>query len=291
MDKTTSLEGAVGHLRNGMTIGIGGWGARRKPMALVRAIIRAGLKDLTIVAYGGPDVGMLCAAGCVRKVVFGFVTLDVVALEPYFRKAREQGGIDVMELDEGMLQLGLRAAAMQVPFLPTRVGLGTALMDINPDLKTVVSPYADEEVLVAMPALPLDAALVHVNRADKLGNTRIEGGDPYFDEQLVRAAAFTIVTAERVESRIEDQTLAAARNSYFERSFVRAVVETPAGAHPTSCAPEYGWDSDAIQSYVASAKTDEAFLSYRAQLGADENEYMHGIGGEAHVRSLQLHAL
>ena len=291
MNKTMSLEDAVSHLRNGMTIGIGGWGARRKPMALVRAIVRAGLKDLTLVAYGGPEVGMLCAAGCVRKLIFGFVTLDVVALEPYFRKAREEGQIEIMELDEGMLQLGLRAAAMQVPFMPTRVGLGTALMDINPDLKTIVSPYADAEVLVAMPALKLDAALVHVHRADKLGNTRIEGGDPYFDEQLVRAAGFTIVTAERVEDRIEDRALASARQGYFERSFVRAVVETPAGAHPTACAPDYGWDGEAIQRYVASAKSEGAFESYRAQLGADESDYLQKIGGEAHVRSLPLHAL
>ena len=97
-------------------------GPRRKPMALVREIARSNLKDLTIVAYGGADVGLLCAADKVRKVVFGFVSLDVIPLEPHFRRAREQGRVDVLELDEGMLQLGLRAAAARLPFLPTRAG-------------------------------------------------------------------------------------------------------------------------------------------------------------------------
>src|SRR3990172_2377756 len=106
-----------------MTIGVGGWGSRRKPMSLVRAICRSGLKDLTVVSYGGPDVGLLCAAGKVRKVVFGFVTLDSIPLEPHFRRARESGAIEAVELDEGMLYWGLYAAGLRLPFLPTRAGL------------------------------------------------------------------------------------------------------------------------------------------------------------------------
>src|SRR5213593_5173408 len=93
----------VAELADGMTIGIGGWGSRRKPMSLVRTIARSSLKDLTVVSYGGPDVGILCAARKVRRVVFGFVTLDSIPLEPHFRAARESGSIEAKELDEGML--------------------------------------------------------------------------------------------------------------------------------------------------------------------------------------------
>jgi glutaconate CoA-transferase subunit A len=89
----------IGELRDGMTIGIGGWGARRKPMALVRELLRSPLKDLTVVSYGGPDVGLLCAAGKIRKLIFGFVSLDVIALDPHFRAARESGALEVMEID------------------------------------------------------------------------------------------------------------------------------------------------------------------------------------------------
>ena len=88
MDKQMSTAEIVGQLRDGMTIGIGGWGPRRKPMALVREILRSDLKDLTVVAYGGADVGMLCAAGKIKKLIFAFVSLDFIPLEPYFRTVR-----------------------------------------------------------------------------------------------------------------------------------------------------------------------------------------------------------
>jgi glutaconate CoA-transferase subunit A len=125
MDKTTTASDAIATLSDGVTIGIGGWGPRRKPMALIREILRSDLKDLTVVSYGGADVGMLCASGKIRKLVFAFVSLDFIPLEPYFRKARQDGDIDILEIDEGMLLLGLRAAAMGSPFIPTAVGLGT----------------------------------------------------------------------------------------------------------------------------------------------------------------------
>ncbi len=119
MNKQMTAADAVAHLRDGMTIGFGGWGPRRKPMAVVREILRSPVKDLTVVAYGGPEVGMLCAEGKVKKLVFGFATLDAIPLEPYYRKAREAGGLELLEVDEGMFQWGLRAAAMRLPFLPT----------------------------------------------------------------------------------------------------------------------------------------------------------------------------
>ena len=111
-----------------MTIGIGGWGSRRKPMALVRAILRSALRDLTIVSYGGPDVGLLVAAGKVRRLVYGFVSLDSIPLEPHFRRARQRGAIELTELDEGMLHWGLLAAAHRLPFLPIRAGLGSDVL-------------------------------------------------------------------------------------------------------------------------------------------------------------------
>ena len=61
-DKRLTEDEAVAELADGMTIGIGGWGSRRKRMSLVRALLRSDLRDLTVVSYGGPDVGLLCAA-------------------------------------------------------------------------------------------------------------------------------------------------------------------------------------------------------------------------------------
>ena len=209
--------------------GFGGWGPRRKPMAIVREILRSDVKDLTVVAYGGPEVGMLCAAGKVKKLIFGFATLDAIPLESYFRKAREAGELELMELDEGMLQWGLRAAGMRLPFLPTRCGLATDVSRLNPEIKQVQSPYADGEVLLAMPALNLDIAFLHVNVADRLGNTLVTGPDPYFDHLYARAAKQCFVSCERIEERL-NLDAAQARFNTFERYLVSGVVHAPFGA-------------------------------------------------------------
>ena len=122
-DKRMTIDEVVAELEDGITLGIGGWGPRRKPMALVRAILRSDLKDLTLVSWGGADVGLLVRAGKVRKLVYAFVSLDSVPLEPNFQRARQEGTIpEVVELDEGMFQTGLRAAAQRLPFLPMRAG-------------------------------------------------------------------------------------------------------------------------------------------------------------------------
>ena len=99
-----------------------------------------------------------------QKLVFAFVSLDFIPLETFFRQARQQGEIEVTEIDEGMLLLGLRAAAWNMPFMPTRIGLGTDVQKSNPDIAIIDSPYDDKEWL-AMPALNLDVSLLHVDRA------------------------------------------------------------------------------------------------------------------------------
>jgi glutaconate CoA-transferase, subunit A len=272
-DKRLTEDDVVAELRDGMTIGIGGWGSRRKPMSIVRAILRSPLRDLTIVSYGGPDVGMLCAAGKARKVVYGFVSLDSIPLEPHFRAARQQGSIEAMELDEGMLQWGLRAAAMRVSFLPCRAGLGSAIMDINPDLRTVVSPYDGQE-LVAMPALPLDVALLHANRADQRGNAQYLGPDWYFDDIFAMAAQRTFVSCERVVDSDDFLAEGSEQTIKVSRVWTDGVVEAPFGAHFTHCVPDYPRDEALQREYAASAKDADAWAAFRDRwIDVSEPEY------------------
>ncbi|MCY1672865.1 acyl CoA--acetate/3-ketoacid CoA transferase subunit alpha [Novosphingobium sp. SL115] len=288
LDKRMSAAEIVAQLSDGMTLGIGGWGPRRKPMALVREILRSDLKDLTVVAYGGADVGMLCAAGKVRKLVFAFVSLDAIPLEPWFRKARESGALQVLELDEGMFQWGLKAAAFGLPFLPTRVGLGTDLAELG-GLKTVQSPYDDGETLVAMPALKLDAALIHVNRSDWRGNVQVFGPDTYYDEWFAKAAAKTYISCEELVDRMEDHYPENAQANLFERCFVSGVVEMPCGAHPSSMPPHYGWDMKAFKAYADSARDPGDWAQVQDSfVGASEAEYLEMIGGKEAVTGLPL---
>jgi len=284
VSKLLTAAEVVGGLRDGMTVGIGGWATRRKPMALVRAIVRSGVKDLTIVSYGGPDVGMLAAAGRIRKLVFGFVSLDVLPLDMHYRNARQAGAFELMEIDEGMLQLGLRAAAWRVPFLPTRVGLGTDILNHNPEIKTVRSPYPDGAVLVAMPALKLDVALLHVTESDERGNSVILGPDPYFDDLMARAATEVFVSCDRLAPTARIFSHERARHQAFERSLVTGVVELPFGAHPTSSVPGYGIDEAHLADYNAAATTD-GWASFRAQYIdlVTHDEYLDAVGGRGRI--------
>ncbi len=274
MDKRTTAAEVVAELRDGMTLGIGGWGSRRKPMTLVREILRSPLRDLTVVTYGGPDVGLLCAAGKVRRLVFGFVSLDSIPLEPHFRAARQAGALEATELDEGMLQWGLYAAALRLPFLPTRAGLGSDVMAINPQLRTVRSPYDDGEELVAVPALPLDAAIVHVNRADARGNGQVLGPDPYFDDLFCMAAKRRFVSCERLVETADLTKGGPLQSLLLNRTQVDAVVEAPGGAHFTECPPDYGRDEAFQREYAATAKDPDAWQAFRARyLDVAEDEY------------------
>ncbi|MFM9443044.1 CoA transferase subunit A [Streptomyces acidiscabies] len=274
-DKTVRLEDFAGVVESGMTIGIGGWGSRRKPMALVREILRGDARDLTVVTFGGPDAGLLCAAGKVRRLVYGFVSLDSIALDPHFRAARERGEIETAEYDEGMVVTGLRAAASRLSFLPTRAGLGSDVLTMNPDLKTVNSPYTGEEY-VAMKALPLDLALLHMNRADPAGNAQYLGPDPYFDDLFARAAARCYVSAERVVPDLLAE--GPAQTLLLSRIFVTGVIETPRGAHFTSCVPDHPRDEAFQAHYAASAKDPAAWRLFRKRfLDGDERAYQQAV--------------
>jgi glutaconate CoA-transferase subunit A len=278
-DKRMTIEEVVGELKDGMTIGIGGWGPRRKPMALVRAILRSDLRDLTVVSYGGADVGLLCKAGKVRRLVYGFVSLDTVPLEPLFAQARQAGTIaEVVELDEGMFQTGLRAAAQRLPFLPMRAGLGSDVLTHNPHIRTVTSPYDDGEELVAVPALPLDVALVHLNRADRHGNASYLGPDPYFDDLFCLAAQRAYVSVEQVVDTAGLTVDTPVQRLLLSRMMVSGVVETPNGAHFTTCTPDYERDEEFLRHYADSARDPEAWAVFEERfLSGDEEAYQAAV--------------
>jgi glutaconate CoA-transferase subunit A len=279
VDKRTTEREVISELRDGMTIGIGGWGSRRKPMSLVREILRSELKNLTLVSYGGPDVGLLCATGKVAKVVYGFVSLDSIPLEPHFRIARQTAAIEPVELDEGMFQWGLYAAACHLPFLPARAGLGSDVLTYNPHLKTVRSPYEDGEELVAVPALELDVALIHMNRADSGGNGQFLGPDPFFDDLFCMAAKRRFLSCEKIVPTEELLAEGSIHTLQINRTMVDGVIEAPGGAHFTECPPDYGRDEAFQKEYAATAKDPEAWKAFKARYldVASEADYQRAV--------------
>jgi len=278
-DKRTTLDAAVSGIESGMTIGIGGWGSRRKPMAFVRALLRTDVTDLTVVTYGGPDLGLLCSAGKVSKVYYGFVSLDSPPFyDPWFAKARTTGSIVAREMDEGMLRCGLQAAAQRLPFLPTRAGLGSSVPDFwDGELATVRSPYGTEE-LIAMPALRLDAAFVHLNLGDRYGNAAYTGIDPYFDDLFLMAADRRYLSVERVVATEELVTAVPPQALLVNRMMVDQVVEAPGGAHFTTAAPDYGRDERFQRHYAQAAAQHDSWAEFVATyLTGSEADYQAAV--------------
>lgn len=282
-DKRRSLDEAVAGIESGMTIGLGGWGSRRKPMALVRALLRTDVTDLTVVGYLGPDLGLLISAGKVKRAYYGFVSLDSKPFyDPWFAKARTEGTIEAREMDEGMVKAGLQAAAARMPFQPIRAGLGSSVPEFwGDELKTVTSPYADaqgrHETLLAMPPLNLDAALVHMDLADEHGNAAYTGVDPYFDDLHLMSAqqrilsADTIVSTEELVASVPQQAL------LVNRMMVDSVTEAPSGAHFTF-AGSYGRDEAFQRHYAESAKDPEAWRTFvETYLSGSEADYQAAV--------------
>ncbi|NDK88219.1 CoA transferase subunit A [Gordonia desulfuricans] len=293
-DKTSTLDEVIGELRDGMTIGIGGWGSRRKPMALVRALARSEVTDLTVVTYGGPDLGLLCAAGKVRRAYYGFVSLDSAPFyDPWFATARTSGAIEAREMDEGMIKAGLQAAAARLPFQPIRAGLGSDVLTFwEGELKTVTSPYPDADgrtqTLIAMPALKLDAAFVHLDLADNRGNAAYTGVDPYFDDLYCAAADRRYLETDQLVSTEVLVKSVPTQRLLLNRMNVDRVVHTPNGAHftfagtATETGPnptaDYARDEAFQRFYVESAKDPQTWQAFSQRfLEVDEPTYQREV--------------
>jgi glutaconate CoA-transferase subunit A len=271
-DKRTTVDDIVGELRSGMTIGIGGWGSRRKPMASCAPSCRSDLTDLTVVAYGGPDVGLLCATGKVRKVVCGFVTLDSIALDPHWRVARQQGQVEVMEVDEGMFFQGLQAAAWRVPFLPTRAGLGSDVLTINPTCAWCAPPTAP----TAPSYDPADAesswSPCRPSTSMPPSSTPTGPTPPATGRSSARPLLRPAVPRRRRSPlrhhrAHRGQRHPRRRGTRSQRVchpslLTDGVAETPGGAHFTANPPDYGRDEAFQKEYAAAAGDPEAWEAF-----------------------------
>ncbi len=278
-------ETAASWIQSGMTIAIG----QPTPMALLRSIIRRGIKDLTVVDAGF-SLDLLIAAGCVRKVVSyyaggGFGN----PVTPAFRHAAEKGEIEVWECEEGILCSGLQAAAQSLPFLPWRGGIGTSIPEVNPDLKVFKDPISGE-TLIAVPPIKPDVALLHAAHADMYGNVQHIGGPGWIDLFMYRAADRTIVQVEKIISNEE------VRADGWKTTIpaADAIVRAPYGAHPFYSRGYYIQDSDHLRAYndaaTSAARGDskplDSYLDRYCRQPSSLGDYLERIGIK---RLLALH--
>ena len=257
MDKRLTMEAFTASLANGANIAFGGGGIQRKPMAAARAIARRGLTDLDLVSFlGGPEIDLLIGLGRARRLSFAFVGFDAYGLAPCFRAAREAGTLPIVEYSEATMLAAFEAGAKNLPFLPTRFGLGTDIVTTQTSpFKTFTCPFTGE-TLLGVPALRPEIAVIHVNVADKWGNAIIHS-DAYADALMVRAARRTVLTAEKVVDELPtDHTR---RSTFISRLWVQGVIEAPQGAGMTAMFPDYRFDLPRVLEYQKRA-TDPVWL-------------------------------
>lgn len=232
---------------DGMTLGIGGFGLDRKPMALVRAIAASGVHGLTVETYaGGLDVEVLMAAGAVACLSTCHVGLDHFGLAPLFRAARESGRVAFKEWSEWTQLVAWRGAAEGVPFTTATLDPDSQLPSVNPDIAPLASPFDNGRTFAIRPPV-IDVAILHAEAAHPRG-WAIAEGDPYLDATLARAARTVILSAERL---MDDAELEARhREVHLIANTVDAVVLAPGGALPGSCLPAYMIEFPALRGYV-----------------------------------------
>lgn len=283
MSKLRPLADVAGLVRDGDVVGIGGMTLYRKPMALVRELARAGTRNLTLLGFCTSfEAELLAAAGALKTLRTCYFGLEFLGLAPQLRRATEQGRIAVVEETEYTIAVGLQAALMKVPYLPSRdCEVGTDYFRIRPDLKRAPCPVTGE-MLTWFPAVAPRIAIIHVPMADEQGNAWL-GGQHCVDMQLAMAAELTVVTAERIVSTAEVRD--AQGGAGLVSFMVDAVAEVPGGAHPTSCHPDYLVDVVHIARYLQGARRRETrhYLERYVSGAPTPADYLDRILEDRHV--------
>jgi len=246
-EKLTSLEDAVARIKDGDHVAVGGCLFSRTPMALVRELLRARRRGLTLSRNLTCTEGeFLMVAGAVERIVTAWMSIGLPwGVSKILRHFVESGRVALEEWSHLALGLRFRAAAMGVPFLPALTMLGSDLMAVG-GMKSLQDPYTGE-TLAAVPGLFPDVALLHVHRADVFGNCQIDGY-PHMDADIARAAATVLVTAEEIVP--EEEIRLHPDRTVIPGFIVDALVHVPYGSYPHECYGVYDAEPDHFSAYV-----------------------------------------
>ena len=298
-DRLMSLDQAVDQfIFDGCQLALGGFTVTRNPMAAVYAIIRKGIKNLHLVAHSnGQGLDVLVGAGCVKRLEIAYGGNGRYAPTCIrFARAVEEGAIEFEDYSNYQMALRFLAGSLSIPFIPTKSGLGSDLMEregFSPALRReedkvalmkyarIDNPFSSEKDEVALlPALNPDVALVHAQYVGEDGTVRIKGLT-FADLEQAKAADKVIVTCEEIVSRsfIRQD---ADQNS-LASFFVDAYVKVPYGAHPTACFNYYDYDPKHLNLYREAALDDSRFKDYLEEwvFGVSSHEaYLEKVGTE-----------
>lgn len=283
--KLRTVEEAAALVGDGASLGLGGIHAHNGPMAVIRELIRREVKRLTLIP--NVSVGLPCellvAAGSVERVYASYVGLEHHGLAPAFRRAGEEGTIEVHDVDEPFSVYAMRAGAAALPFMPFPYGHDAVdVVRLNPDdYRRTTDPFTGEEVIVVRPLNP-DFGLIHVPRADEFGNLHIEGSVVQ-DVLIAKASTHVIATAEEIVP--VEHTMREPKATTIPGFLVDTVVHAPFGAHPTSCHGRYRTDEDHIEEYKRLGP--DRYLSEWVRDHRTHDEYIEKLGARRAIGLLE----
>jgi glutaconate CoA-transferase subunit A len=289
--KLRNLDEAAALVPDGATLAVGGLSMNSTPMAFVRALLRRGVRDLTLVAIvQGLAVDWLVAGGCVRKVVSGLVSFEGLGLAPKFRAAVQAGTVAIDEYSEHTLICALQAETFKLPFMPTRAGIGTDMPALHPGTTRLETDAPSGRSYLACTPLAVDVAVVHAHAADTAGNVRVDPKLLWMDNEIVNAATTRIATVERIVPTAA--FTAEPHRTTYPHFMIDAVVEAPWGAYPSSMFPSYTHDRRFFDEYTkaAMAPTDDEFAAFwDARVVGPESHgaFLDANGGAATLLSIQ----
>jgi len=280
-DKRTTVADAIcKYVPDGSLLAMGGFGHIRIPMALIYELVRKRKRDLTVIGKTAVhDIDILIGGGCVSRVEVAYAFgHELRGLSPCGRRAVESGQVKVTgEISNASFQWRFLAAAMGVPFMPTRSMLGTDTLK-HSSARVIDDPWSGKPIAL-VPACYPDVALFHVHRCDRYGNAQIDG-IMIEDFELARAARRLIITAEEIidHEEIQRQPWRTVIPFYL----VDAVIEVPFGAHPTEMPVTYYFDEQHIAHWLEVSKTPEGTRNYFEEyvFGVpDFDAYLEKVGG------------
>lgn len=287
VDKRMSEKEAIRRFVNeGDYVGVELYGTVRCPMSLTRELIRGGYRSLRGVGQGVYESDLFAAAGSFKAMDWTYIGLEVYGVSSNLRRAVESGYVEnIVEWSNAALAWRFKAAAMGVPFLPTRSMLGTDTFKYSA-AKVVECPFTGEPICL-LPALILDVGIIHVNRADKHGNCQIDGISG-FAVEMACASKRVIVSAEEIIDteairRTPDRTI-------IPWYVVDAVVEAPFGSHPGEMSGMYERDEEHIRSYFESTKDVEKVKAYLDKwvYGVETHEAYLDLVGRERLEELRI---
>jgi glutaconate CoA-transferase subunit A len=284
---------------SGAALSIGGFTSQRHPTALLRELVRQGVRDLEIYFHSaGSDLDLLIGAGRVRRVVGAYLADGVFSpIAPNWRRWVEAGRLEFEDYSNAAMVARFTAGAMGLPFFPLRSLLGTDLLarsglaavpgiETSPKATTLTCPFSGDPVAL-VPAVRTDLCLLHVQKASPQGLVRIEGQE-FLDVQQALAAERVIVTCEELVA--DEELRREPERNRIPPFAVHTVVHVPFGAHPHSVHNVYDYDPDHLALYGRAGRTEEGFAEYleRFVFGvSDHPEYLEAVGGETRLEELR----